>query len=191
MISARKYAADYRLENVLNKKGKLVTVPVYSGNWYRFSSDTATVRRARILYSVLTFLNALLFGGALFVVSPCTKTFYVMIPFAAMVFTVFFSLASLLRLWRAGEKVTREHAHKTSDRYNTCIVMNMIFSGISFVGHIVYMFLEKETGMDVVVLLCTIGIFVSSLVMFLRRADIRMEVITDKPVYCGTDSASK
>jgi len=81
----RKYAGDYTLENVLDADGKVRTVGVYTGPWFRFRSDAETVRRTKHMLCASAALCAAAVLVPLLVLSPMLRLWYVMIPLALAV----------------------------------------------------------------------------------------------------------
>ena len=49
MVS-RKYASDYRLENIEGKNGKIVTKPVYRGDLFGFLKPTEEIKRLKTIF---------------------------------------------------------------------------------------------------------------------------------------------
>lgn len=174
MVS-RKYTVDYRLENIPTPSGKQKTVPVYRGDWFAFVADDAVVRRIRLEYPLFSLVIALLFVLVLSMNAPCGHYYYVMLPFAAMVFPVFFSLAAARRLLIAKDKVTREHRDKLVNRYISASLFLMAFSCISAVGHIVYFFLETPAALDFLSFACAAVICALSACMFFGRKRLKMQ----------------
>lgn len=175
MVS-RKYTGDYRLENVTDKRGKIRTVPVYRGDWYSFCESAGTVRRAKLLYCVLSALCLVMFLPILFVNAPCSRIMYITLPAAAMVFPLYFLLAGCRRLLTAKDRVTREHSDKIQPRFISCTLFMMLFSGISVGGHILYAIRTGETAQDILCFIAVSVILAASAIMFSRRGWLRMEV---------------
>lgn len=172
----RKYISDYRMENVLDEKtGKLRTVPVYRGDLYSFIEDETVVKKAKKLYTILSILQTVILFCTLMVNSGAARTFYVSLPAAGMVIPVYYCLASMLRLLTAKESFSREHADKLSMRYTTSSFAVVLLSGVSIVGHIVYICLGKAEPLDMLFLLGTVLMFVCGLLMFIKRNMIASE----------------
>lgn len=174
MVS-RKYTGDYRLENITTASGKIKTVPVYRGDLFSFVADEAVIRRAKLLFPLSSLLIALLFIAVLLLNAPCGHIYYVMVPFAAMIFPVFFSLAAARRLLTAKDKVTREHRDKLVNRYISTSLFLMVFSGLSTIGHIVYCFSASPAVKDIVSLVCAAMICALSIGMFIYKKHLKME----------------
>lgn len=172
----RKYLGDYRLENRTNpRNGKVVTVPVYRGEWFAFTADAQTVRKMKRLYPLLSALSAAMFLLVMLLNAPCGHMFYVMLPFAAMIFPVYFALAGSRRLLTAKEKVTREHNDKIRQRFTSCALFMTTFSAISAAGHAVYAFRAALTGRDIVSFAATLVVLVCAAVMFAKRDALEMK----------------
>ena len=174
MVS-RKYTGDYRLENVTTPSGKTKTVPVYRGEWFTFVADEADIKRIRVLYPVFSAVIAALFILVLLLNAPSGHIYYVMAPFAAMIFPVFFALAAARRLLTYKEKVTREHRDKIVNRYISVSLFLMVFSALSTIGHIVYCIKYAPGIRDFVSLGCAAVICTLAVWMFVNRNRLRMQ----------------
>ena len=174
-LVSRKYTGDYRLENITTPSGKVKTVPVYKGDWFAFCADASAVQRTKRLYPAFSAVIAALFLLVLSMNAPSGHIYYVMVPFAVMVFPVYFALAAAYRLLTAKEKVTREHRDKLVNRYITSSLFLMVFSAASSVGHIIYCVNFPPAAKDFISLACTAVICALSAWMFFRRKDLKME----------------
>lgn len=172
-----KYASDYRLENV-EKNGRLVTVPVYRGDWFRLLTDDEQTKKSKGLFLILTLLIAVFYLGALFLNTPCTRVMYVMLPFAAMCFPIFYMVTALVELLRYKGKSDRERKDIISTRFSSTSVICMVFSGGSFIGHIINWILNGEQTSDIVFLGFTAAVLVASIAVFSQKHRLVMEKIT-------------
>jgi len=176
-LVSRKYTGDYRLENITTPSGKVKTVPVYRGEWFAFVCPENEIRPMKLKYTLSSALVTLLFILVLLLNAPCGHIYYVMVPFAAMVFPVFFSLAAARRMLTAKEKVTREHRDKLVNRYISVSLFLMVFSGLSVVGHIVYCFTTTPVARDFISLGAAAAICALSVWMFFGRKQLRMHKV--------------
>ena len=174
MVS-RKYTGDYRLENITTPSGKVKTVPVYRGEWFVFVCNEKEVKQIKRLYPAFSVLIAALFLLVMLLNAPCGHIYYAMVPFAAMVFPVFFALAAAYRLLTAKEKVTREHRDKTVNRYISVSLFLMVFSALSLAGHIAYCFIHAPVAKDFISLGSAALICAMSVYMFVNRKKLKMQ----------------
>ena len=183
-----KYTADYRLENVVNPKtGKLVTKAVYRGDWFCFEKPAALVQKRKILYTVLVGLIVVGFIAALLLTginernqdTIAINQYYVIIPFMALMFPAFFMGAAAFRMWRATDKVTREHRDRIVMRFTSSGISAAVLAGISLIGHIVSWAINGETVTDIIFLGITVMILAASILVFVFRSDLSM-------IKCGT-----
>ena len=173
MVS-RKYTADYRLENSVDPKtGKIVTKPVYKGEWHSFSADDQTVRTMRRVFPALTAAAVLAFVIALLLNTPVTRHIYVLLPFAACVFPLFYLCAGCLRLVRAEPLMTREHSDKTGARLSSSSLFLLILMAASAIGQIVVFCREGIDGCDIVFFVCTLIVLAAAAAMFCLRRHVR------------------
>ena len=173
---ARKYLGDYRLENRTDpRSGKVKTVPVYRGAWFAFSADAAAVRRAKRIFPALSALSGALFLLVLLINAPSGHAIYVTLPFAALVFPIFFCMAGSWRLLTAREKVTREHADKIQRRLTGSAFMMALFSAISAAGHLLFWFRAGLSARDAIGFAAALAILASAVAMFRLRDDLQMK----------------
>lgn len=167
----KKYAADYRLENVRDKNGRLKTVAVYKGRYYRFSAEPATVRREGRLYAALTGLSLLLFAAVLFLNSPLLRQMYVLMPFLFGMLPLGYLTVAVYYILTAPEKFTRERNDKMHDRIAKCTLFLAIFSGASVIGSAIAC-LAGIVTLDVQGMLFFVaatGLLLNALVMFRKK----------------------
>ena len=101
--------------------------------------------------------------------APCGHMFYVMTPFAAMIFPVFFSLAGSYRLLTAKERITREHNDKIRQRFTTCSLFMTVFSAISAAGHVLYAVRAGVTVKDAVSFAATCIVLACGIILFMNK----------------------
>ena len=169
------------------KTGKLVTKAVYRGDWFCFEKPAALIKKRKILYTILVGIILTAFVTALLLTGinernrsmKAIEQYYVIIPFIALSFPIFFMGAAAVRMWRATDKVTREHRDKIIERFTATGISAAILSGISLIGHIVSWAINGETVTDMIFLGMTLIILAESVLIFVFRKDLSM-------VQCGT-----
>lgn len=178
-MATKKYVNDYRLENRADPRtGRLKTVPVYRGERYAYDADAASLRQSTFFFTAATAISLAAFLLVLMLNAPCGHAMYVMMPFSALVFPLFFAAASCLRLWQKGEWFTREHRDKTGQRFNTCAVAMAILSCMSLVGHIVYACVTGLAGRDFISLACAAVVLCAAAAMLSRRRELNMHPLS-------------
>lgn len=133
MVS-KKYAADYRLENVRDKQGKLKTIAVYRGTRYTFKASPQAVRRTAILYALLTAASLLCFGVTLFLNTAVMRQFYVLIPLLCCLLPLGYLTIAVIYTFTSAPPLTRERRDKICDRLAHTTLLLMFFSGVSLLG---------------------------------------------------------
>lgn len=178
-LASKKYVGDYRLENQPSaRNGRVKTVPVYRGVRYVYDADAASLRQSKFFFTAATAISLAAFLLVLMMNAPCGHAMYVMMPFSALVFPLFFAAASCLRLWHKGEWFTREHRDKTGQRLNTCALVMAILSCMSLVGHIVYACITGFAARDFISLACAAVVLCAAAAMFSRRRELNMHEVT-------------
>lgn len=175
-----KYAGDYRLENVLDRNGKMTTVSVYRGTYYRFLAPDATVRLMKRLYLEI-YIVALACWFALLCMNLRRTNFgwLVLVPMALAAIAVLFEGCAMWRLATAGDKVTREHNDKLYGRVASASTAHMILGGIGLVGSILILCTNAFRRQYLLVLLLQLLFTVGGFVMFRFRKNLQMEPVPE------------
>lgn len=178
-MASKKYVSDYRLENQPSpQNGRVKTVPVYRGQRYVYDADRQSLRQSKIFFTAAVAISLAAFLLVLVMNAPCGHAMYVMMPFSALVFPLFFAAASCLRLWHKGEWFTREHRDKTGQRLNTCALAMAILSCMSLVGHIVYACVMGFAAKDFISLACAAAVLCAAAAMLSRRRELNMHEVS-------------
>lgn len=173
-----KYANDYRLENILGKNGKLVTVAVYRGLYFRFTAPQDTIRRMKIIYPA-AFAVSMAAWLALMCVNlrGVAWSWSVLVPMAIGVIAMLFEGCAVWRLCTAGEKVTREHNDKLYTRMASSSACHMVLGGIGLIGSVIVLCINSFRWTYVLALLATAVFEAGGIVMFRFRKNLVMDVI--------------
>ena len=177
-MGARKYAGDYRLENVPGKGGKLRTVPVYRGAFYRFSSPPDRLRRAK--KNCIIFLCAASVGLLLpmLLTGELLRRWYVLFPLVLALVPAFGLWRSAYHLLRAGERVIREHKEQMQERFAARSIALLILAVLSLAGQIgAYLSGVGREGW--LVTPCTALVILSSIFLFFGKKDLLLEPIPE------------
>ena len=174
MRSEKKYAEDYRLDNNTDRNGRLRTVSVYHGPYFRFLADAGTVERAKRLFPALSLLCLCAVLAPLLMDARMTHSWYVLLPLVLGLFPAAYLLMGAWRLLRAGELVTREHRDKLYDRFAGWSMVLLILSALSLLGQAVYYLREPFEAANLPVTLCTLVLIASGAVLFTRRKALMM-----------------
>lgn len=177
----RKYADDYRLENVPDGRGKLKTVPVYAGAQFRFLADASRIRRLRVLFPVCWAVASAAWLAVMTMnLRPARLAWCVLLPFVGAALCLFFEGCGVYRLLTAGKQVTREHHDKLYSRIAGASVCHMISGALAIAGSVAILCRNPFAPMYAVVLGCCVVYTACGVVMFLRRGGLRMEQILPK-----------
>ena len=175
MRFGNKYAEDYHLDNITDRRGRLRTVSVYHGPYFRFLADAGTVERAKRLFPALSLLCLCAALAPLLMDARMTHSWYVLLPLALGLLPVAYLLMGAWRLLRAGELVTREHKDKLYDRFTGWSTVLLMLSALSLLGQAVYYLREPFEAANLPVTLCTLVLIASGAVLFTRRKALMME----------------
>ena len=175
-----KYAEDYHLENELGRNGKLKTVPVYHGPYFRFAAGEGTVRRAKLLYSALSLLCLFAALAPLLMDTGMARSRFVVLPLVLCLLPVTQLLMGVWRLLTAGEQVTREHRDKLYDRFAGWSMVLLLLSALSLPGQAAYCLHGSLEGADLAVTACTVVLISASAVLFARKKALLMEEVPSK-----------
>ncbi len=174
----RDYAKDYQIEYVdVPGKKRPKEVRVYVGPWFRFKADPARIRRLRWFYLIGLLLTALFLLIPMCIDCTFTRTWYIQTPSSAAWIPWIYAAAATWRLWRAGEKVDREHYERMHDRMSSASLFLMGFCLISFVGCARLMGETVPALQDKLVALCSMASGICGIALFSRRKDLEMHQI--------------
>ncbi len=181
-----KYANDYKLENVLDSKGRTVTKAIYQGPDFCFVKTPEEVRKASLRLAVLAGCAALFLAAGLsfYANTGFSAQYYTSTPFLVCAFPLIFLFLAVYSLFRPREKYTREQKDKTGDRIAKTTFLGMLFSGVNLVGIIVASIL-KATGVetrpvtmnDVIFIVFSVLLFAAMTLSFGLRKEFVMEEI--------------
>ncbi|MBQ0071947.1 MAG: hypothetical protein KBS81_08895 [Spirochaetales bacterium] len=173
MVS-RKYASDYRLENVTDKKGRLVTVPVYRGDTFSFERPEDEMKRIKSTFVAFLVLQIVLFFIPLFLNSQSARTIYVSLPYLAMAFPLLGEADAVSTFWTLKKDVRRSEKDKVTEKLVSWVFLTMLFGSFSTLGHIVHWVLDGETVTDAIHLVVTILIVALGYSLFSKRKLLSM-----------------
>lgn len=174
MVS-RKYIKDYERRKVTGPNGREKTEFVYQGDWYCFLEKDEVVLRTKKRFYLLTLLCVALYLAVMFMNAPCSHVNYVIIPFAAMAFPLYFIIKGCLRLYTAKDKVNREHRDKIENRLSLWLGIMLILAVADVVAHIACFVLNGVVFMDILNLVFTVAVLLCThfMLRMLKYLDFR------------------
>lgn len=193
-----KYIKDYTIENQYNPRtGKTKKISKYTGPYFSFT-DIEKVKKGKTLFLILSILSTVSFFVMMFVNAPCGHAFYVMVPLVISLIFYFYLWASMLRLFTAKDKVTREHKDKIGARFKMASMAILILTSVSFVGHIVYDILYfkllnfTNRIFEILFYVMMAVILATAFLMFKKASDFEMQELKSiDPEEEKSDSVSK
>ena len=174
MVS-RKYASDYRLENVEGKNGKIVTKPVYRGDLFGFSKSHEEVKKLKVIFIVTTIIEWCFYFSSVLINTRAGRTMYVSLPFLAVAFPLLGQSDAVWTFASTRGDVTRMVKDKITEKLISWIFMVLFFSFCSIIGHIVFWIRNGETFIDAVFLVLTVLLVFLSWNLFKKRKDLEMK----------------
>lgn len=179
-MAAKKYAADYRIEERVAPGGKTVRERIYQGVWYEFKESPAVLQRFRIQLLVSGCMIALLLLPLLLANTGMGRKVYLVLPAAAAFVPIYLLLAGARRLGFQQTPFTREHRDKTDLRISGASLCLMIFLSIACVGSIVYAVLEGLSGVEIACFACLILAEGLSVFLFTQKAKAATAPVKEK-----------
>lgn len=179
-MGRRRYLKDYRLENVTDKNGKNRISAVYRGDWHAFTGEAGQVKSCARSFALLALAQLALFLMAVFTNAQCSRTAYVMIPFAFIPLPLFFACAGAVNLLAAKERFTREANDHIESRTRRSPMALMILSGLSALAHIPYAIAIGEAPQDIVYLAAALGIFAAAFAQHRLRSQFETERLPEE-----------
>ena len=171
----REYAKDYQInyEQIPGKK-RLKSIRIYKGPWFRFKASEEQIRKVRWFYTLGIAALAVLLLIPMGIDCAFTRTWFIQVPAACAWIPWIFAVASLWRIWRAGEQVIREHRDLIHDRMSTACLFLMGFCTISALGCVRMVSIQTTTVRDYLVFGCCAASAVCGIALFSRRGDLEM-----------------
>ena len=178
-MASHKYLGDYRLENV-EKNGKLKTVAVYRGRYYRFINPEALRKdRTRLIVSAAVFWLAQLV--ALTVPSDWAHLMFVIMPMVFAMLPFWFASMGIYTAFAVRPPLRRDQAEKVESRFSGGSLIAALLSGASFTGSFVAFFTHTQAhpAGDVIFALCAAAQTAGAIVCFTARSHFRAEAVSE------------
>ncbi len=174
MVS-RKYAGDYRLENVKDKNGKLVTKAVYRGEIFGFVRPGEEMRRIRRTFLISTVCEWVFLFAFLFINSDKGRVLYVSLPMIAAAFPLLGQSDTVGLLYRKSGEYKREEKDRVTERLLSCVFISFFLALCSAVGHVAAWIGKGESTADAVQLVLTVLFVFTSWNLFSKREALKMK----------------
>lgn len=174
-LQSRKYVDDYRLDNVLDANGRLRTVSVYAGDWYGFVLTGRARARLKTVCAVAALIAAVSAVFPLCRSVPVMRAWYVCLPAVFTLLPAGMAVGSAVYILTAGEKVTREHRDKSTDRMKGASAGLLILSALTLAGETAYLLINGADGGLVSCMLSSALTLAAAVVLFLQKKRLEME----------------
>ena len=174
-LVSRKYTSDYRLENIKDKNGKIVTKPVYRGDLFGFSKSQEEVKRLKSIFVVSTIIEWCLYVFSILINTRAGRAMYVSLPFLAIAFPLLGQSDAVWTLASTKGDAARMVKDKITEKLVSWVFTVLFFSLCSVVGHIVFWVRNGETIIDAVFLVLTVLLIFLSWNLFKKRKDLEMK----------------
>lgn len=178
----RKYAGDYRLENVPGKGGKQKTVPVYQGEWFVFPDESALGGLLRGFW-ILTLGNAV--GWILTLCLNCgpMRQFYVLAPMIGSGIALLFRAMALWDLRHKPRPYTRKQRDKITDRVKSAGLICALLQSLAAGGSVLFLILRRDlaggemtlSAVDIFFTALALALAAESWLTFAGARKLRME----------------
>ncbi len=174
MVS-RKYAGDYRLENVRDKNGKLVTKAVYRGEIFGFVRPEEEMRRSRRIFLISTICEWVFLIAFLFINSGKGRVLYVSLPMIASAFPLLGQSDTVGLLCRKSGEYKRQEKDRITERLVSYIFISFFLALCSAGGHVAAWIEKGESTADAVQLVLTVLFVFTSWNLFSKREGLKMK----------------
>ena len=182
VMITRKYAGDYRLENVPGKGGKQKTVPIYQGEWFIFPDESALGGLLRGFW-ILTLGNAV--GWILTLCLNCgpMRQFYVLAPMIGSGIALLFRAMALWDLRHKPRPYTRKQRDKITDRVKSAGLICALLQSLAAGGSVLFLILRRDlaggemtlSAVDVLFTALALALAAESWLTFAGARKLRME----------------
>ncbi len=137
-----KYAKEYRLDTFTDERGKVKDCTVYIGSLYEWTCSEEQRKSMAIRLTAMVAVQILLFVFSLWNYSDLTKLWWVVLPYACLLFVYLFLATVCRNLFVVKGQFHREKKEKTLDRLRACSMMGLIFSSTTVTSAFVSLFLD-------------------------------------------------
>ncbi len=127
----KRYVDDYEE----GKDGKYV----YVGKYYRFFLEKEQLRRFRRAYAILAGAVVLFFLLAGLSEYASSRTWYVVLPYAACIFPIAFLVMDTVRICRAPERMSRKQYNGSVVQHKWACIFLLILSLWAVIGDAVFL----------------------------------------------------
>lgn len=177
-MSSRKYAGDYRLENVPGRSGKLKTVAVYRGAEYflQFRPELFAALRQQIKIAVGVYWVSQL--ASFLLNTRLARCAWVVMPQAFSLLPFGYLTVGVMMLMKAQEPMTREYAEKMRDRFSGGSLIASVFCGAAFIGALVGAIIlraELKTASDIIYIILLAISLAACVVCFRGRRCVQIK----------------
>ena len=132
-MAKKKYVRDYEFSDTLDAKGRVKSVPVYVGAYFRFN-DPAAAKKSRPLLLAAVLLGWIAYVMALWPPSGAGKLMYVILPFVFAAVPLWYLSAATWTLFRAGDKLKRSEAEKVAGNLPSASVFGIILTAVALIA---------------------------------------------------------
>ena len=139
-MKERKYKEDWVNETRFDEKtGKEKRIPVYRGDWFRFSAHQS--KRTLILEALVPWIGFAVLLILYFKLNfPGATVLYVFLPAALSLFPLLYWILGIAALFRTEDKMTRLQKENGIGRVLRSAAGCAIFSLAALIGNIVFLF---------------------------------------------------
>lgn len=184
-MASRKYLEDYRLENV-EINGRLKTVAVYRGKYYRFRNLMALRReRPKLLVCAAAFWLSEL--TALLVPAGIAHYAFIILPMVFAMLPFWFASLGIYSAMTAPPEMTREQAEKTESRLAGGSLIAAALSGAAVTGSFVVFLLTGRTPSvwDILFILCAAAQTAAAVICFRLRGCVKTDAVSESAGHDG------
>lgn len=176
-MAKKKYVRDYEFSDTLDAKGRVKSVPVYVGAYFRFN-DPAAAKKSRPLLLTAVLLGWIAYVMALWSPSGAGKLMYVILPFVFAAVPLWYLSAATWTLFRAEEKLKRSEAEKVSGNLPSASIFGIILSAVSLLAEGITALAapEKLNSSDIAFSAGAAVLLLTFVLIFSRRKSVATDV---------------
>jgi len=173
-VVSKKYTKEQTLQNVLDEKGRLRTVAVYTGPMFRFPAGGGW-RRTRRTLTILTAACLVCALVPLIISTELSRCWYTAMPMTLALLPVVGLAVLCFRLFTVQEPCTRIVRDRLCERVAPWSVLLLILAGLSLAGQIVYYGIHAFSVLDLPVTVCTAALTALAVPLVRMRSALTME----------------
>ena len=174
-MGLKKYVNDYRNEYIIKPNGKPGMIAIYKGKYFRFVADEASIKKAKVRFSILSVTALILTVIPLIYKSVGADTLYVALPHVIAFFPLVHLLMGVWSFIYRKPPFIREFNDKIKTRTTASSAISMSILGATAIAEAVTCVISGFPFPDVIYFLILSAAAVATGAIFFSRGVLETE----------------